>query len=66
MKDITPSFEISDKIYYFSITAGLRNKLRISDRYQLKEPTKLAVRPAGYDLDVDQHLKFTFDAKKPL
>ena len=50
---------ISDKTYYFSYAAGIRNVNKTKQREILKEPKRVSRMTTGFDIDVFDNMQFT-------
>lgn len=55
---------ISDKTYYFSYAAGVKDKHRMKARERLREPSKTTELGIGFDIDTHQHIKYSNSSAK--
>lgn len=66
MKDINAKINsaMSSSTYYFSYAAGVKNKNFAKKRETLLEPQRTSSKAMGFDLEIENNLSFTEEAKR--
>jgi hypothetical protein len=64
MKYLNDNFELCSETYYFSIAASTQSTNRCKERFRLTDTEKITKMAIGYDINVNQNLKYTGEAKK--